>query len=85
MSEVMELIEREREKTGLSAEKFANQAGLTVTTYSRQRNGKQALGIDSLQLYAKWARANGNIDLLRILGAYALGLEPDQITINAAN
>lgn len=82
MAHVMELIEQERVKRGLSAERFANAVGVTSTTYSRQNNGRQALGIDSLQLYAQYARKVGNNDLLRALGAYALGLEPDEIIVN---
>lgn len=85
MTQVMELIERERVKSGLSAEKFANEAGLTSTTYSRQRNGRQTLGIDSLQSYARWARKTGNLELLKILGAYALALEPDDIIIKPSD
>lgn len=82
MAQVMELIERERAKTGLSAERFANAVGVTSTTYSRQSNGRQGLGIDSVQAYARYARKVGNFDMLRVLGAYALGLEPDEINIS---
>jgi transcriptional regulator with XRE-family HTH domain len=82
MAAVMELIERERLKSGISAEKFANEIGVTSTTYSRQSNGRQALGIDSIQAYARYARKVGNVDILRALGAYVLGLNPDEIIIN---
>jgi transcriptional regulator with XRE-family HTH domain len=85
MAEVMELIEQEREKSGLSAERFANQIGVTTTTYSRQSRGKQGLGIDSIQLYAKYFRKVGNTDLVRALAAYAVCLEPDEIKINPSN
>jgi transcriptional regulator with XRE-family HTH domain len=82
MAQVMELIEQEREKQGISAEKFANMIGVTTTTYSRQSRGKQGLGMDSFQAYAQYAHKVGNFTLLRALGAYALKLDPEQITIN---
>lgn len=82
MAQVMDLIERERIKTGLSAEKFANVVGVTSTTYSRQSNGRQGLGIDSVQAYARYARKVGNVEMLRALGAYALSLEPGEINIS---
>jgi transcriptional regulator with XRE-family HTH domain len=82
MADVMALIEQERARAGMSAEKFANRVGVTVTTYSRQNNNKQALGIDTLQRYAKYAKEVGNVDLLRALGAYALCLDPDEIIVN---
>lgn len=82
MTQVMELIEQERAKQGISAEKFANLVGVTTTTYSRQSRGKQGLGMDSFQAYAEYARKVGNITLLRALGAYALKLDPKEITIN---
>lgn len=85
MAEVMELIEREREKTGLSAERFANTIGVTTTTYSRQSRGKQGLGLESVQAYAKYFRKVGNTELLRALGAYALCLNPDEIEIEPSN
>jgi len=81
MAKVMELIEQERIKSGMSAERFANLVGVTSTTYSRQNNGRQSLGIDSLQLYAQYAYKAKNVDLLRALGAYALGLEPEEIIV----
>ena len=82
MEVVMELIEQERQKSGMSAERFANQVGVTSTTYSRQSNGRQALGIDSIRAYAKYARKIGNVEILRALGAYALCLESDEIIIH---
>lgn len=85
MAQVMELIERERQKTGLSAERFANKIGVTSTTYSRQRNGRQVLGLESLQLYAKYFRKVGNNELLKAMAAYAVCLEPDQINIDPSN
>lgn len=85
MAQVMELIEREREKTGLSAERFANEVGVTSTTYSRQKNGRQVLGIETLHLYAAYFRKVGNTDLLRAMAAYAVGLEPDEIKIEPSN
>lgn len=82
MARVMELMEQERVERGLSAERFANLIGITTTTYSRQRRGKQELGMETFQAYAKFARKAGNVTLLRALGAFALHLEPDEITIN---
>ena len=82
MAEVMALIEQEREKSGLSAERFANVVGITSTTYSRQNNNRQSLGIESLRLYAKYFKRVGNLEMLRNLGAYALELTPDEIMIN---
>lgn len=82
MAQVMELIEQERQKSGLSAERFANLIGVTSTTYSRQSNGRQALGIDSIQAYAKYARQVGNRRILQALAAFALGLEADEIQVN---
>lgn len=82
MARVMELIEQERIERNMSAEKFANMIGVTTTTYSRQRRGKQELGMETFQAYAKFARKVGNITLLRALGAFALHLNPDEIIIN---
>jgi transcriptional regulator with XRE-family HTH domain len=81
MAQVMELIDQERKRVKLSAEKFAHMVGVTTTTYSRQNNGKQGLGLDSLQAYARYARSVNNTTLLEALGAYALEIEPDQIKI----
>lgn len=82
MAQVMELIEQERKKADLSAEKFAVAIGITSTTYSRQVNLKQKLGLDSIQAYARYARKIGNTDLLEALGAYILEIDPGQININ---
>lgn len=82
MSEVMALIEQEREKRKISAEKFAIEIGVTSTTYSRHTNNRQKLGIDALQAYAKFARKIGNVDILRALGSYALCVDPDEIIID---
>ena len=84
MTDVMALIERERIKQKLSAEKFANIVGVTSTTYSRQSNGRQGLGIESVQAYARYAQQAGNLEILQALGAYALGLTPEEININQA-
>ena len=81
MAEVMQLIETERKRLGISAEKFANAAGVTSTTYSRQKNGRQALGIDAVRAYARYARETGNQTILKALAAFALCLDPDDITI----
>lgn len=82
MAEVMGLIDQERVKHGMSAEKFANKYGITAKTYSRQRHDKQMLGLDTIRAYAKFAREVGSTDILRALGAYTLEIEPEQITIN---
>ena len=82
MAEMMGLIEQERKKLGISAEKFANLVGITSTTYSRQSRQQQRLGLETLQAYAMYARRTRNLPLLRALGAYALGLDPEEITIN---
>lgn len=84
MAEVMTLIETERLKRGLSAERFANEVGITSTTYSRQKNGTQHLGIDTLQRYAQYAKRVGNIEVLRALAAFAIGLDPEQISIESS-
>ena len=82
MEDLMVLIEQERTERGISAEKFANLIGVTTTTYSRQRRGKQELGMETFQAYARFARETRNLVLLRALGAFSLGLEPGEITIN---
>lgn len=82
MAEVMDLIERIRVRNRVSKEFFAHQVGITAATYSRQINGRHGLGLDSIQAYAKYAHATKNIELLRVLAAYALAMEPDQIVIN---
>lgn len=82
MADVMELIQAERKRLDISAEKFANMVGVTSTTFSRQINSRQGLGIESLHAYAKYAKQTGNVTLLRALGAYALAMELDEIIIN---
>jgi transcriptional regulator with XRE-family HTH domain len=81
MAAVMELIEQERVRLDVSSEKFANDIGLTASTYSRQNRGKQKLGLDALQAYARFARKVNNTALLQALGAYALELEPEEVNI----
>ena len=85
MSDVMMLIEKERKSRNISAEKFAHELGLTSTTYSRQTNGRQGLGLDALQAYARYARKVNNGEILRALGAYALCLNPEEITITVTS
>lgn len=82
MSDVMALIDQERIKMNLSAEKFATSVGVTSTTYSRQKNSRQALGLDAIRAYARFAKTVGSTDILRALSAYTLEMNPDQITIN---
>lgn len=78
----MDLIEQERGKRGLSAEKFANLVGVTSTTFSRQSNKKQDMELKSVRAYARYARQVRNFSLLRALSAYALDLDPDNISVN---
>lgn len=82
MADVMVLIDRERVKMNLSGEKFANRYGITSKTYSRQKNGHQALGFEAIRAYARFAREVGSADILRALGAYTLEIDPEQIIIN---
>lgn len=82
MEQLMELIEQEKNRSGLSAEKFANLVGVTSTTFSRQTNIKQDMEIKSVRAYARYAKQVRNSTLLQALGAYALGLEPDEISVN---
>lgn len=81
MAGVMALIDQERERLDISHEKFAHQLGMSVTTYSRQKNGKQTLGLDTLKSYIRWAKQSGNTDILRAISAYVLDISPDDITI----
>ncbi len=81
MTEMMSLIEQERLKTPMSSEMFAHRVGMTSTTYSRQKNGRQAIGLDSIQAYARYFRETGNVEILKALMAYVFSLEPDQISI----
>lgn len=85
MSEIMALIKQAQDRSGLTDEKFAHAVGLTSTTYSRQNNSRQNLGLETLRLYAKYARLAGDAELLNALGAYALGMEPDEVTIKPSN
>lgn len=82
MSDVMALIDQERIKMNISAEKFATNIGVTSTTYSRQKNGRQALGFEAIRAYARFAKKVGSTDILRALSAYTLEIDLDQITIN---
>ena len=85
MAQVMELLEQERKRRDMSAEKFANLIGMTAATYSRQHTGKHNLGMDSFRRYAAYAREAGNLELLKALGAFALGVEPEHLTIKVSN
>ena len=82
MAEVMALIDQERIKMNMSAEKFATDIGVTSTTYSRQKNGRQNLGFEAIRAYARFAKKVGSTDILRALSAYTLEMNPEQITIN---
>ena len=66
----------------MSAEKFVSGIGVTSTTYSRQKNGRQALGFDTIRAYARFAKKAGRTDILQALSAYILEINPEQITIN---
>lgn len=81
MAAVMDLIEKTRKEQSLSKEFFAHTVGITSATYSRQLNGHHALGLDSIKAYAQYAKDTGNTELLKALAAYALTMDPDQITI----
>lgn len=81
MDQLIKLIDETRDAQGLSREKFANSVGITLSTYSRQRNGKAAIGIESVQLYAQYAIAHGHTDILQALGAYALGVPANKIKV----
>jgi transcriptional regulator with XRE-family HTH domain len=83
MSDIIKLLDKEREAAGMTAEQFAVMMGVPSTSYSRQKHGKQHPNIKTIQNYATFARERGNIALLRELGAYVLNLAPDAITIKA--
>lgn len=82
MAELMILIDSDRQKTGISQEKLAREAGLPLATYSRHKAGIQGLSLSSLRAYANYAKARNKVDILVALGAYALGLEDGEISIN---
>ena len=82
MPVVIMALEQLRQKTGLSDERFAARAGVSVSTYSRQKNGKQVLGGETLRAYARIAKQENDAELLATLAAFAVGLEPEQVQVN---
>lgn len=81
MGQLMQLIDETRDAKGLSKERFANNVGITLATYSRQMSGKTAVGIESIHLYAQYAKTHGHKGMLQALGAYALSVPMNKIKI----
>ena len=81
MSVVMTALEDLRKRLDISDEKFAARAGVSVSTYSRQKNGKQVLGGETLRAYANIAMQENDAELLKLMAAFAIGLEPDQVDV----
>ncbi len=78
---VMEAIQRMQNRLDLSDEKFAHLAGVSVSTYSRQKHGKQVLGGKTIEGYAKVARQSNDTEVLQLIAAFVTGLDPSQISI----
>jgi transcriptional regulator with XRE-family HTH domain len=82
MADVMELIDRERISRSLSKEQFSRRIGIASKTYTRQVTGETArIGIESIRLYAAYAKEHGNMSLLRALSAYAVDIPIEKIEI----
>lgn len=81
MSIVMSGIDQLRQRLAISDEKFAHRAGVSVSTYSRQKHLKQPLGGETLRAYARIAKEENDIELLRLMAAYAIDLDPEQIEV----
>lgn len=80
--EFMDMIEVARKRANLSAEEFAVSLGITSTTHSRIKHGKQEMGITALGAYARFARETKNEELMTALASIALGVEPEQVKFN---
>jgi transcriptional regulator with XRE-family HTH domain len=81
MIQLMKFIEKARDKRGISAEKFSHEVGISLTTYSRQVNGRTGIHMDSIRLYAQYAVKYKEDKMLQALGAYALNLPVGKIKI----
>lgn len=82
MADVMKLIDQLRLNQSLSKEQFSRRIGIASKTYTRQITGQSPrIGIESVQLYAKYAQEQGDAELLQALGAYALGVPIGKIKV----
>lgn len=85
MATLMDLIEIDRKKEGLSQEALAREAGLPIATYSRHKSGAQNLSLSSIQAYANYAKKRNKVDILAALGAYVLGVNIEEISISPSS
>lgn len=81
MIQLMKSIEQVRNKQGISAEKFSHKVGISLTTYSRQVNGRTGIHMDSIRLYAQYAIKHNENKMLQALGAYALNVPFGKIKV----
>lgn len=85
MANLMTLIEDDRKANKITQETLAREAGIPIATYSRHKAGTQALSLSSVQAYASYAQKRKKVELLAALGAFALGLNVEDISIKSSN
>lgn len=72
MADIAKMLKTRR--GGKHPEDFAHDLGIRVSTYYRYETGKRNMSVPNLRQVGRWAKRQGDVELLNALVEYALGV-----------
>lgn len=79
MAELMQLIKERQGET--PNEVYANLMGIRGNTLHRYHIKDREIGLEALRKLFNFYRQQGDVEMLKALGAYAFKVQPDQLEI----